>query len=104
MRQGSSLRVSHPGLDFSFAVGILDPARQGHRSVVAEYIAIERIQGGLVDIRDQHTFFQVVQYDDARTTAESTERFLVQLGPDAGTGAEGQEAYRLAAIAQGHDE
>jgi len=76
------------GFDFSFVIGIFDSARQGHSSVVGEYVAIERIQGGRVNIGDQHTFFQVIEYDDAGTTAESTKGFLVELGPDAGTGAE----------------
>src|SRR5262249_47287638 len=44
------LRVTDPGFDFSFAIGILDPARQGHRTVVGEHIAIERVQGGIVDV------------------------------------------------------
>jgi hypothetical protein len=34
----------------------------------------------------------------------STKGFLVEFGPDAGTGAKGQETNRLAAVAEGHDE
>ena len=88
-----SLRVPDAGFNFSFAVGIVDPARQGHSSVMGEHVAIKRVQSGVVEIGDQDTFFEVVQDHDPRTATESTEGFLVELGPDAGTGAEGQEAY-----------
>ena len=76
-------RVPDPGFDFSFAIGILDPAGQGHSSVMGECVARERIQGWLVNIGEQHTFFQVIEYNDAGTAAESTKRFLVELCPDA---------------------
>src|SRR6516165_263708 len=46
----SSLRVSDARFHFSFAIRILDPARQGYRSVVGEHVAIEWVQGGVVDI------------------------------------------------------
>ena len=92
--------MSDAGLDFSFAIGIFDPARQSDSAVVSQHVAIEWIQSGIVDVGDEHAFAQVIEHDDARTAAESTEGFLVQLGPDARTGAEGQQAYRLAAAAQ----
>src|SRR5580693_3494358 len=38
--------------------------------------------------------------NDAGTAAESTECFLVQLGPDARAGAEGEQTYRLAAASE----
>ena len=100
----SSLRVSHARFHFSFAIRILDPTRQRYRSVVGEHVAIEWVQSGVVDIGDEHTFFKVIEHDDARTATQSPEGFLVELGPDAGTGAKDQETDRLAAVAEGHDE
>ena len=64
-----SLGVADTGLHFPFAIGILDPARQGHYAVVSESISKQRIDGGIVDIRNRHAFFQVVENDDSRTTA-----------------------------------
>ncbi len=90
--------VSDGGLDFSFSIWIFDPARQGHCTVVGEDVAIEWIQRGIVDVGDEHAFAQVIEHDDARTTTQATKRFLMQLGPDARAGAEGQQAYGLAAV------
>ena len=65
---------------------------------MGEDVAIEWIQSGIVDVGDEHAFAQVIEHDDAGTTTQSTKRFLVQLGPDARAGAEGQQAYCLAAV------
>ena len=67
---------------------------------MGEDVAIEWIQSGIVNVGDEHTFAQVIEHDDARTTTQSAKRFLMQLGPDARTGAEGQQAYGLAAVAE----
>src|SRR5438445_8418866 len=94
------LGVSDGGLDFSFSIGIFDPARQGDHAVVGEDVAIEWIQSGIVDVGDEHAFAQVIEHDDTGTTTQSAKRFLVQLGPDARAGAESQQAYGLTAIAE----
>src|SRR5258708_23244560 len=96
--------MSHGGLDFSFAIGIFDPAGEGDQVVVGEEVAIQWIQSGIIDVRDEHAFPQVIEHDDTSTTAQSAKRFLVQLGPDARAGAESQQAYCLAAIAEGQHE
>ena len=89
-----------PRLDFSFAIWIFDPARQSDHAVVRQHVAIEWIQSGIVDVGDEHAFAQVVEHHDAGTATQSAKGFLVQLGPDARAGAEGQQAYRLAAVAE----
>jgi hypothetical protein len=62
------LGVSDTALNFSFSIGILDPARQGDRAIVRQHVAIEWIQSGIVDVGDEHAFAQVIEHDDARTT------------------------------------
>jgi hypothetical protein len=72
--------------------------------VVGEHIAIERVQGGIVDVRLQDALTQIVEDDDLDRPAQPTKRFLVQLGPAPGTRFEPQEPDALAAVAQGEDE
>ena len=98
------LGMSDGGLDFSFSIGIFDPARQGDHAIVGEDVAIEWIQSGIVDVGDEHAFAQVIEHDDTGTTTQSAKRFLVQLGPDTRAGAESQQAYCLTAIAEGQHE
>ena len=43
---------------------------------------------------------QVIEHHDAGTATQSAKRFLVQLGPDARAGAEAEQAYRLATVAE----
>jgi len=71
---------------------------------VGEDIAIERVQGGVIDVRCQHALAQIVEDDDFDRPAEPTERLLVQLGPAACARGESQEPDALAAVAQGEDE
>jgi hypothetical protein len=71
---------------------------------VRQHVAIEWVQSGIVDVGDEHAFPQVVEHDHARAAPEAPEGFLVQLGPDARTGTEGQEACRFAAAAKRHHE
>ena len=98
------LAVAYPRFDFAFAIGILNSARQSDHGVVSQNIAEQGIERGIIDIRFEYAFFQVVQHDGASATAESTKGFLVELGPNPRAGAEGQQAYSLAAVTQGHDE
>ncbi len=96
--------MANAGFDFAFAVGILNAARHGHRAVVREYVAIEGIESRIVNVGDEHALAQIVEHDDARGAAQPAKGSFVQLGPDARTGAESQQANRLAAAAQRHHE
>ena len=62
-----------------------------------QHVAVERVQGGIVNIGDEYAFAQVIQYNDAGNTTQPAEGFLMQLSPDTCTGTERQQAYRLAA-------
>jgi hypothetical protein len=90
-----SLCVSDSGLDFAFAIGILDAAGESDCAVVRQHVAIEWIQRGIVDVGDEHAFAEIVEDDDARTAPETTKSFLMQLGPDASAGAERKETNRF---------
>jgi hypothetical protein len=98
------LRVAHARFDFAFAIWIPDAARQRHGAVVREHVAIERIDRRVVHVRQQDTLFEIVEHDYAQRAAQTTESFLVKLGPDARTRAENQQPDRLSAVAEGHHE
>src|SRR5208282_2110467 len=55
-------------------------------------------------VGDEHALAQIVEHDDAGGAAQSAKSSFMQLGPDARTGAEGQQTNRLAATAQRHYE
>jgi hypothetical protein len=84
-------RVTDARFDFALAIWILNATLHGHRAVVREHIAIE-IEGGIVDVGDEHALAQIIENHDASGSAQSAEGALVQLGPDASAGAERQQA------------
>jgi len=71
--------VSEARLDFLFAIGIADAARQGDDAVVREHLAAERIERGLFDVRLEDARFQIVEDDDAWRPAKPPRRALVEL-------------------------
>jgi len=72
-----SLSVADARFNFSFSIWIHDPTGQGYGAIVRQDVAIERIQSGIVDVRDEHAFAQIIQNDDSRSATQSTECFLV---------------------------
>ena len=76
------LRVADAGFDFPFASGIAYAARQRDDAVVREHIAIERIEGRIVNVRCERAFAQVIEHDDLHRAAQSAKRAFVELGPD----------------------
>lgn len=59
------LRVPDTGLDLSLAVRVADPARNRHRVVVREHVAVQRIERRVVHIGRDHTLSKIVEHDDA---------------------------------------
>ena len=98
------LRVANAGFDFAFAIRILNATGHGDGAVVSEYVAVERIQRGIVEVGDEYALAQIVENDHARGAAKSAESALVELGPDTSAGAERQQTNGFPAAAQGHDE
>jgi len=73
--------VSDTALDFSFPIRMSDPARQGHRTVMPEHVAIKRIERGVVYVRGENAFAQIIEDNYAIDTTVPAKGFLVQLRP-----------------------
>src|SRR5208282_2086471 len=101
--EGRPLGMTNAGLDFSFPIGMANPASQAYGAVVRQNIAENRIERGIINVWGEHTLLQVIENHDSGATAQPTECFLVELGPGPCTGAERQEAHGLAAIAEGEN-
>jgi hypothetical protein len=67
---------------------------------VLEQIAVQRIERGIVDIRREHAFAEIIEHYDARRPAQPAERFLVQFGPHACGGAKHQKTNTFAAVSK----
>jgi hypothetical protein len=61
--------VSDAALNFSCSIWILDPAGQVDCTVMGEQVAIEGIEGGVMDVGNEYAFAEIVQNQDARSTA-----------------------------------
>jgi hypothetical protein len=81
-----------------------DPAGQRDGAVVSQDVVIERVQCRVVDIRFEDAFAQVVEHQDTRGATRPAEGCLVQLAPGLGTRLRHEQADRLAAEAERHDE
>ncbi len=84
------LRVADSRFDFSFAIGTLNPAWHGDDAVMCQDILEQRIDCGVVDIRREHAFPEVIQNQNTGAAAKSAKRRLMQLGPRACAGTEDQ--------------
>ena len=65
-----------------------------------QHVAVQRIERGIVDVGSEHALAQIVEHDHASDATQPAKGLLVQFGPDLRTGAEHQQANRLAAVAQ----
>ena len=73
--QRSFLRVSDTRFYFSFAIGIFNPARHSHDAVVCEHISKQRVECGIVNVRNDDFLAQIIENYQTRTPTESTKRF-----------------------------
>jgi len=99
-----ALRVADRRLDLPLAIRIADATGQRDGAVVDEHIAVERVEGRIVDVGPEHALLEIVEDDDAHGGPEPAERLFVQLGPAARARLEGEQADALAAVAEGEDE
>ena len=53
--------MADAGLDFAFAIGIAHPTGQRDRSRVSQHVAIERVEGRIVEVGLQDPFAQIVE-------------------------------------------
>src|ERR1700677_2754697 len=56
-----SLGVADTRLNFSISIWVLDPTRQSDGAIVRQDVAIERIQNGIIDVRDEDALAQIIQ-------------------------------------------
>jgi len=94
------LRVGNARFDLPFAIRIAHPAGHGDGAVMRQHVAIKRIERGVVDIRSEYAFFQVVEHHDFGGAAQPAKRSLMQLRPDARTRLEGEQPDAFAAAAE----
>ena len=71
------LGVPDAALDFPLPIRIRDATRQRDGAIVGEQVAIQRIQGRIVDIRLEHAFAEIVEYDGATGATQPAERLFV---------------------------
>jgi hypothetical protein len=81
--EGSFLRMANARLDFALPIRVLHATRKGHRTVMLQHVAVQRIERGLVDVGREHAFAEIIEHHHACHAAQSAKRFLVELGPDA---------------------
>jgi hypothetical protein len=98
------LRMSDATFHLSLSIRISHAAGHGHRAVVRQHVAVERIESRIVNVRGEHTLAQVIEDHSAHSAAQAAKRLLVEFGPGARARMEDQQADRLAAVAERHHE
>jgi hypothetical protein len=71
---------------------------------VSQHIAVERIKGGIVEIRLEHALTQIIEHHRAGAAAETAKGFFMEFGPGLRTGTKDQQANGLAAVTEGQHE
>ena len=61
---------------------VTDATRYRDDAVVREHVAVQGIERGIVDVRRQDAFFEIVEDDDAHRATEAAKGALVELGPN----------------------
>ena len=98
------LGVTDTRFDLALPIRISDTAGQRDDAVVGQHVTVEWIELGVVYVRLDDAFAQVVEDDDARRSSQPAKGTLVQLGPDLGARARYHQPYRLPGVPERHDE
>src|SRR5581483_190317 len=98
------LGMTDTSLDLTLSIGIIDTARQRNGTVMSEYVAIEWIDSGIVDVGRDHAFTEVVQHNGSDAATQSAEGFLMEFRPGLRTGSKHQQTHAFAAVAESEDE
>lgn len=91
-------------LDASFPIGIGRPGGIGEHGVMSQDRAVNRVELGLVHVRLEDAFLQVVEHDIAGNATKIPERLFVKLRPDLLTGLPDDPPEAAARVAQRHRE
>jgi hypothetical protein len=92
--------VPDASFDLALAVGIADATGQRDDAIVREHVAVQRIERGIVDVRGEDAFPEIVEDDHADRAAEPTKGALVERGPDLRARLPHQQAHRFPRVAQ----
>src|ERR1700686_730187 len=92
--------MANAGLHLAFAIRIPNTTGQGDGAIMRQHVAVERIHAGIVDVRREDAFLEVVEHHDSGRSTQATEGLLMQLGPDARAGMEAEKPDALAAEAE----
>jgi len=71
--------MTNASLHLPLAIRIAHTAGKRDDIVVLEHVAVQRINGGIVDIWFEHPFTQIVEHDDLGHAAQPAKGLLVQL-------------------------
>ena len=99
--QRSVLGVADAALDLAFSIWISHPAGQGHRAVMGQQVAVQRVERRIIDIGPEDALAEVVEDHCAGDAAQAAKGAFVEFGPDVRAGVKGEQPYGLAAPAQG---
>src|ERR1035438_3779758 len=97
------LRMADTALHLPLSVRVRHAAWEGDGAVMPQHIPVERIERGIVDVGCEHALAQVIEHDYAGHPGQPTKGFLMQLCPSLRTGAEHQQANRLATVARSEE-
>lgn len=100
--EARDLGVADGGLNLPLAIGVADVTGQRDDAVVAEDVAVERTEGGGVEVGGEHAFLEIVEDDDGDGVTEPAESLLVELGPAARARLEGESDVATAAEGRCH--
>jgi len=53
--------MTNAGFHFALPVRVLNAARHTDRTVMLMHVAIERIEGGIVDVGREHAFAEIIE-------------------------------------------
>ena len=90
--------------DRPFAVRVTDPARISHDAVMREHRGVHRVQLRGVDVRSDHSLFEIIEDDVGGAAPEGPEGFLMQPRPGLLTRLPHHLAEALARVLQRHHE
>lgn len=102
--QRGALGMLNRTLDASFPIGIGHPRGIGDHGVMSQHRAVNRVELGLVQIRLENAFLQVVEHDIARDPAKIPERLFMELRPDLLAGLPNHPPEAAPRVAQRHHE
>ena len=99
-----ALRVLDGVLDRSLAIRITHSSRIGSHAVMRQHRCIQAIELGLVQVRLDHSFLEIVENDVLRAPSKITKRLFVKSAPGFGTRLPDHLAKAATRVPQSHHE